>query len=898
MSTRSSLLNRPLDRKTLTRILFWPVASLALLCALWQGTRSKLNEDYLHARQSALQQESLLARSYATQLRRTVDQIDQTTRNLKDEWEDPNISLSLEKKHTRALFPKTGLISASIVGPDGKILTSSLPDHGSPNLSAMPFFQVHKASCCVGLLISRPEPDLQSTHPSIHFSRRLENPDGGFGGVVLVSADPSYLASFLDEGSSPGDFVSVRLTSGAMLANRLGSSAGKVRRFYREDPVFPSFDGATEEPAWKFTDGKPRIVAWKKLKDYPMVAVAAISEEDAYAPYRRIEHSRVDMALLTSLFILLFGGAGMVFSVRLAWRRQREEQVRTTYRLATDAAKEGFYMIRPLYDRQGHAVDFQVEDCNQRGAALFGMAVEQLIGQRISSISAEDYREGVFALCGRALEHGSYEDEYRVTAPSRLRAAWVNRRMMRYGDGLALTIRDISDIKQHEQALSDLANSDALTQLPNRRWLGEFLPAAVERARQGSGSLAVLFIDLDNFKNINDTLGHEAGDELLQQAAARLKRAVRASDRVVRLGGDEFTIVLEHVELLDDVERIAKSVVRTLTEPCVLSTGAENQVNASVGISVYPEDGTDGETLLKHADIAMYAAKAAGKGRHHFYQSHLSDTLVLRLSKERALRQAVESDQFVVHYQPGVDTRDGRLSSVEALVRWEHPERGLVYPSEFIELAEDIGLIARIGELVIEKVCTQMGRWRDEGLQPVPVSINISPQQLKTGGVSAQIAHCLARHGLEPALLEAELTESAVIDRSQTVTGEVEQLRALGIKLMIDDFGTGYSSLAQLHRLDVDALKVDQAFTRALCEGSEGRLLFRAIISMADALEMGVVAEGVETVEQLDVLRALSCQEIQGYLVSRAVAAGEMSHLLLKRFLFPDSVSVAQHSLA
>jgi predicted signal transduction protein with EAL and GGDEF domain len=373
-----------------------------------------------------------------------------------------------------------------------------------------------------------------------------------------------------------------------------------------------------------------------------------------------------------------------------------------------------------------------------------------------------------------------------------------------------------------------------------------------------------------------------------------LRAAVRASDHVARLGGDEFVVILEQVEAVDCVARVAKSIIASISRPFQLAAGTGNEINASIGISLFPEDGADAEHLLKHADIAMYAAKAAGKGRYAFYHTHLSETLVLRLDKERALRIAVENDDFVVHYQPRVGLHSGVLTSMEALVRWNRPDQGMVYPSQFIDMAEDIGLIVRLGELVIEKVCAQLARWKAEGLDPVPVSVNVSPQQLKSGTVSSFIRSCLKRHGIDARLLEVELTESAVIDRSVVISDELAALREQGIKLMIDDFGTGYSSMAQLHRLDVDVLKVDSAFTRALSESEEGHLLFGAIVSMANALDMCVVAEGVETGEQLDALESLSCDEVQGHIVSKAVSAGETANLLLKRLLLPRPYRVGQ----
>ena len=877
---------RLLQWKSLFPILLWPLGGIVLAGTLWAITDSRGEEELLNARQTAFRQASALANAYAAQLSQAVHQIDQIVLNLKYDWEDKTVTVNLEKKWRRGLFPISASLYANIVDANGKLVTSSLVTGTPGDFRPKEFFQLHKSGCCDGVLISKPELSRRYGKTVIRFSHRLNKPDGSFDGVAFVAVEPSNLVSFQDEGLSGNDFVSLRLANGPLMASRQGSKEPATRNIYKSAPMFATPAGVVLEPAERFRDGIPRFVAWRKLQNYPLVTLAALSEEEVLAPYRAIVRSQRQTAEIATLLLALISLGGMYFSLRLARRRESEEDVRQTYRLATDAANEGFFMIRPVFKRNSEVDDFRIEDCNEHGAALLGKKRQDVIGIPVSTLHSREYGQEICALCKYAFERGMYESESRVPAYSPLKARWIYCRIVRSDSGLALTVRDISEAKEYEEALANLANSDALTKLPNRRWLSGFLPTAIRHAEQGDRRLAIMFIDLDNFKNINDTLGHEAGDELLQQAAHRLKQSVRASDHVVRLGGDEFTVILEHIGSTEDAVRIATAIIDTLAAPFTLTAGTGNEVSASVGISIYPQDGTDAETLLKHADIAMYAAKEAGKGRYHFYQAQLSEMLLLRMSRERALRQAVENDEFVVHYQPRVEAESGRLTSMEALVRWVHPERGIVLPTEFIDLAEDIGLIVRIGELVIDKVCAQIVQWKAQGIEPVPVSINVSPHQLKHGNISAYLAGCLARYGVPSSLVEVELTESAVIERSQTVAHELAELRRMGITLLIDDFGTGYSSLAQLHRIDVDVLKVDQAFTHALCEGVEGHTLFRAIVSMADALDMCVVAEGVETPEQLKVLRALSCDEIQGFIISRAIAANEIARFMLHRSAF------------
>ncbi len=872
-------------------LLIWPAVGLLIisLIAVDASTRADLLID--EGEQLVRSKTRSLTNSYAQQLMIMVEQIDQITLRMKNEWENPDTPVNLEQVKDLGLFPQSPLLYASIFDGAGTLITSTLLEgSGHVSAAAFSFFQMHQANCCLGLRISTPPfGKLVNGRLPIHFSRRLDQLDGSFGGVAVVSADPFYLAAFQETtiiGES--DFITLSTDAGSVLTSKVGVQTENTPMFYIQPPYFFSREGSLIEAENKFYDQQTRFVAWKKVGDYPLYAVTGLSIDDAMAPYRAQADALRHTTLAQGILIMAFSLAGTLLTAFLFRRSQQAEKKQNTYRLTTDAAKEGFYVLKPLYDRQGKLKDFQIEDCNNHAAELLGITREKLLALKIRSL-APPMGEDMFSLFLEAHQRGMVEEEVRVSPRSPLRAKWIYRRMVRSELGLAVTIRDISEEKVHEQALADLANTDTLTRLPNRNWLHGFLPDALRHASYGTGDLALLFIDLDNFKNVNDTLGHDAGDELLVQATHRLKQAVRASDHVARLGGDEFIVILEHVETEEDIARVAGAIVQTIEQPFSLATGMGNAINASIGISIYPRDGMDSETLLKHADIAMYAAKAAGKGRYTFYQPHLSDSLLHRLSKEHALKEAVENHEFVVHYQPRVDTTTGILTSMEALARWHRPGHGLVYPGEFIDTAEDLGLIIRIGESIIEQVCRQIAAWKAEGLDIVPVSINISPKQLKSGTVSAFLIAALARYQLEPRFIEAELTESAVIDNSLIVESELSTLRRHGIKLMIDDFGTGYSSMAQLYRLDVDALKIDRGFIKALTYGNEGIQLFRAIGTMADALDMDVVAEGVETMEEFQVLQSMHCDEIQGFIISEAVTANRMAEMIIKRFLLPSA---------
>ena len=866
----------------------WVLGALILLSSLWWFTEREIADQESEARQVVARQAESLANSYAAQLQHVSEQMSQMTLSIAHAWRDRPGQVDLQRDQERGLFPRRHGFFIFILDANGDPVRTSFKPQAMTNLSSQPFFHIHRDRCCLDVLVSPPEYGPLVGRNVIRFSRRIDKPDGSFGGVVAISVEPDFLATFQDEAlQGKDDFVSARLNTGPLLATRLGSGTHEKRIFYKTDPIFYKQRGIALEPAEKFRDEKTRYVAWRKLNDFPLVAIAGLAENDALAPYQSLARSYRMTALFTSALLVLLAAAGLILTQKLIERRRAEENVRKTYRMATDAANEGFYMLLPIYNESAQLTDFQVEDCNERAAGLLGMVRGHLVGLRASQTMAPELHADFLGICQRAMAHGVYEDEFRVPSSGWLKATWVYRRAVHSGTGIALTLRDISESKAHEQALADLANNDALTNLPNRRWLMNFLPAAIRRAARGRGCLALFFIDLDNFKLINDTLGHEAGDELLIDAARRIRAAVRASDHVVRLGGDEFTVVLEQMENVEDIARVADSIIASLSEPFMLMTSAGQRISASVGISLYPNHGEDAESLIKHADVAMYAAKSGGKGRHHFYEPKLSDALLLRMNKEQALRVAIEKDEFVVHYQPRVDAKTGRLCSVEALLRWQHPGRGLIMPAEFIDLAEDAGLIIQLGELVLGKVAEQIARWREEGVRLVPVSVNISPRQLQHGKTAATLEELMHRYEIEPRLLEVEVTETAVVDRSVTVSQELDAIRALGVRLMIDDFGAGYSSLAQLHRLDVDTLKVDQAFTHALSQGSEGELLYRAIVSMAAALNIQVVAEGVETLDQLRLLQDIGCNEIQGFIISQALPPSEMAKLAIRNILPP-----------
>jgi diguanylate cyclase (GGDEF)-like protein/PAS domain S-box-containing protein len=433
--------------------------------------------------------------------------------------------------------------------------------------------------------------------------------------------------------------------------------------------------------------------------------------------------------------------------------------------------------------------------------------------------------------------------------------------------------------QQVEERVRHLAHYDELTGLPNRTMFNERLGHALSGAQRAERSLVVLFIDLDRFKNINDTLGHDAGDHVLKEVAQRLRSCLRASDTVGRLGGDEFVVLLEEPPRPLNAAVVAQKMLVALGKPFPVQ-GQEFHITASIGISSYPDDGTDMQTLMKNADIAMYRAKEQGKNNFQFYSAQINGHSIERLTLESSLRRALERSEFLLHYQPKLDLGTGRVTGVEALVRWQQPERGLIPPAEFIQLAEETGLIVPIGEWVLKTACAQNKTWQHQGLPPVRVAVNLSARQFAHADLLQDVSQVLKETGLDPAFLEFEITESMVMHNPEHAIVLLNELKAIGIHLAIDDFGTGYSSLGYLKRFPLDSLKIDRAFIRDLPGDSDDVAITRAIIAMAHSLRLSVVAEGVETAEQQDFLLEHDCDEIQGYYFSKPQPAAEIASLL------------------
>ncbi|MFJ2364978.1 EAL domain-containing protein [Pseudomonas sp. NPDC087697] len=541
-----------------------------------------------------------------------------------------------------------------------------------------------------------------------------------------------------------------------------------------------------------------------------------------------------------------------------------------------EAASEGIVIFDPNY---------ALIAVNQAFSRVTGYQIEDLLGRNVVELPCSRDARRHYSAIHQALEqHGSWQGELvEARKNGELYPQWLQLNVVRDIRGNVSHIvgffADLSARRESEERMRYLTHYDELTGLANRSLFRERLHEAHQRVRQGGRSLALLHINLDRFKLLNDSLGHEIADQMLQKMARRLVNALPEADTIARLSGDEFAVLFDAYGNLSSLARVATRLSTKLRLPLTVE-GHELVVSASMGISMLPDNAREISALVSQSNMAMQHAKHLGGNNFQFYTDSLQASTLERLQLENQLRKAIEEKQLKVFYQPKLCLTTGRLNAAEALVRWDHPTMGRVPPGDFIGLAEETGLIGPIGEFVLRQACWQACEWQRQGLEPIRVSVNLSVHQLRQGKLVSLVRQVLEETGLAPHNLELELTESQLLDSVEHIIATFQQLRDLGVKLAIDDFGTGYSSLSYLKRIPVDYVKIDQAFIRGLGEGGEDEAITRAIIAMAHGLSLKVVAEGVERPEQLEFLKAELCDEVQGYLISRPVEAFAVAELL------------------
>jgi len=755
------------------------------------------------------------------------------------------------------------------------------------------YFQRNKQSKDGALVISEPIFARITQNWVITLSRRLVDRQGNFAGLVqaAVNAD-SLQQNFATLNIGPGGVVAIYdenlrlIARSPALPNRQGKS---ILNQAISDNIHDRDQGSFE--ALSHQDGIRRIFGFRRLENLPFVVFVGLSRDEVLAEwYRKLTYYGLT-ALVLALALL-----GLI----LVWQRSYVRAIAMANSMS-NAYGESASRMRALLDSIPDLAwikdrDFRFHAVNEAYARMCGRPVQDILGKTVFQIWPEQLARAFHNHDESVLASGE-ANHFEVQVPNiegSLRTLDYIRVPVRDEEGsvvgMAGIARDITERKEVEEKIRRMAEHDALTGLPNRSLLSVRMAELIARAADSEMQLALLFLDLDHFKNINDSLGHEIGDLLLQQVSGRLLQFLHEADTLSRSGGDEFAILLADCSGAPMVGRIAERLLEAMAQPFSVD-GHELVLSASIGISMYPHDGHDLGTLLKNADAAMFSAKAAGRNAYQFFTPEMNARVFERLSLENSLRKALARQELLLYYQPQYRVEDHRLFGFEALLRWRHPELGLVPPVRFIPIAEETSLILPIGEWVMREACRQQVAWQKAGLPATTVAVNLSAVQFRQSNFVALVQNILKETGLPAHQLELEITESLLMEDTERAVQILNDLKDLGVRLALDDFGTGYSSLSYLKRFPLDKIKIDQSFVRDMIRDSGDAAIIQAIIAIAGKLGMGVIAEGVESKAQLDYLAFHQCSEFQGYLFSPPVPAAEVPALLKSATQMPASMA-------
>jgi len=858
-----------------------PLFAVFLLGAMWFSVLHVIESERRTAADAAREAAHELLDTYEAQMARSLSHIDQTLRVMKYAVERDGPSAALPTLAAKGLLPPGLVFQLEIADSSGRVVASN-PPSDTRNAGGTAYFDYHRHVREDRPYVSRTVLQGGSGEPRLHFSRRIDDAAGRFAGLAVVAVDPAYFTSSYER-SRQGERGLLGLVGldGVVRALRVGEQVSWGQSWALGAPDTISLGTNSIDRETRYTSSRP-------LNGFPLVAVAGLADAEQMAAYQQQRRAwllgaSIGSALLVAVVVLV-----SAWSWQLAKARRRERQAQETYAAASEASPDAFFVLRSIMGPGGVVRDFSISTTNSRAEQLTGLRKEQLQGQPMSRMMQVAFNRGVFEdLVAVAADGAPREGEWLAQSlPQGER--WLHRQAVAVEGGVVVIVRDITERKLAEQRIRHLAQHDDLTGLPNRSLLRDRLGQAIHAAARSDRAVGLAFIDLDGFKLVNDALGHNAGDELLKVVGARMQRCLRETDTLARFGGDEFVILLPGLDhdpagIAPLLERVRQAV----TEP-ILVEGQEVQVSSSIGVTFYPRDGADANTLMMHADVAMYRAKELGSNNVQFYAREMNASIDEKLVLLEGLRAALDSCaadypgpcQFALLYQPKVDLRDGRVFGIEALIRWRHPEQGMVPPDRFIGLAEESGLIVAIGEWVLRTACAQNMAWRAAGLPPISMSVNVSARQFEEKRLVERVADALRDSGLPPESLELEVTESLIMRDLGRSVDKMRELEAMGVALSIDDFGTGYSSLSALKSFPISRLKIDKSFVADLADCADDQAIALAVISLAHKLDLRVIAEGVETEQQRDFLRANECDEMQGYLFSRPVPPAEIAALL------------------
>ena len=769
------------------------------------------------------------------------------------------------------------------IGPDGKGVATSnkLPVEGVSYLDR-DYFQYHARTRSKSLYVGGPVIGRVSGRKVFFISRRIESDDGTFLGVIAAPIDAGRFAKVFEDSRFNHDVT-------ISLLHRNGKVIARAPQFddtfavdMRDADVFKrlqTVDQGTFETV-SVIDGRPQLYSFRALAGLPLVVGVGITN-------LTVAESLNQNVLIAGLGVLSMVAIMLLFAyfALRAYRaaedgRKRAEESRLLAALVYDNASEGMMIL----DAHG-----AILDVNPAFSRLTGFGLEEIAGKHLSTLASERHDHEFFqAIRASIAKTGQWRGEIwnrHKNGESYLISIAFNTVCNERGEPFrrVALFSDITKKKASEELIWTQANFDPLTGLPNRRMFHERLRMEMKKTDRSHLPMALVFIDLDHFKEVNDTLGHAQGDVLLKEAAQRLAASVRGTDTVARLGGDEFTVILSEISNAADVVRIADDILKRLTAPFRLG---DNQayISASIGITLYPDDGTTVEVLLKNADQAMYAAKDQGRNRYNYFAPFMQEATRVRKLLTEELREAIANEQFRVVYQTIVELKTGEIQKAEALVRWQHPVRGMLAPNEFIDIAESTGLIVGIGDWVFRQAAHEVKRLQEFAGKDFQICVNRSAMQFREGASHYdEWLGYLDKLGLSGSSIIVEVTEHLLQDANSQVTDKLLAFRDAGIQVSLDDFGTGYSSLSFLKRFDIDYLKINPRFVSNLSAGSDDILLCEAIVVMAHKLGMKVIAEGIETEAQLEYLTRAGCDYGQGFLFTKPVRAEELESLLQLR---------------
>jgi diguanylate cyclase (GGDEF)-like protein len=873
------------------------VLGVAMIAMLWTGIVLKFKDQAAGNYRDAVLNTQNLALLFEENILRTVGEVDKALYFMRRQIGQHPDSADPHRIVSNSDIFNDLIVQFAIVDASGTLKASSAGDHPTApiDLSDREYFPFHRDNSKDELHVSRPMVGRVSKKWSIQLTRRFLDKDGAFGGVVVGSLNPDHLTDFyqsIDLGRS-GSISLIGLDGGVRAS---GGTNGRSRLTLGQDVTGSRLLNEVKSgKSGTFIDAAPdgnQIVTFRRIRSLPLAVSVSVTEAQVYAAAYRDALSHSIVGGLLTLIILGVGikGSRDQLHLRLAKTKllhsqqlalQKSEQLGLTL----DNMGQGIILVTknhrmPVINRQAVRLLDLPEDFLRRRPTFADFVEYQEARGEFASVHIP---EGM-----PAIEYFSRRDAsgvYPTYERTRPNGVVLEVRTTALPDGgFVRTFTDVTPKRQAQEAVVRLASEDALTGLANRRHFREEVEKSVLKQKSPAAEgddedrgFALLYMDLDWFKVVNDTLGHWIGDTLLQSVAERLKSTVRTGSLVARLGGDEFGILLPNTCSTEQPEALATRLSEVLSQPYEIY-GQHIRIGVSIGVALAPHDGTDPELLLRASDMALYAAKAAGRGTYKFFHKSMAEQLRVRRQLEIDLRNAIDNDQLALHYQPVLNTADKTISGFEALMRWDHPIRGMVPPSEFIPIAEETGLIVSLGTWALTKACEQATLWPND----LNVAVNVSPMQFRSGNLVTVVSNVLRETGLAPSRLYLEITETILMQESDSTVLVLNQLRQLGVRISMDDFGTGYSSLSYLRSFPLDKIKIDRAFVKDLGVTPASDVIIRSVIDIARTLEMTTTAEGVETREQFERLAALGCTEAQGYYLSKAVPLSQVPDLIAK----------------